>query len=377
MRKITVLHLVNNVGPSSIPLEVAECINNRTFEVILISFFDTNKDLEIIKKNSNIKIVGIGAKNLIDIMAFIRLYQAIKKFNPDILHVHHNFSGSLGRIFGKLINMPYIIDTEHSDHKGFKFFGCLVNGLTLNLSDLIICNSYNTMNSFYRWENWLIAQNKKIVIYNGTNIKKIDTNRDEPIQTRKILNIHPSTFLIGNVGMMKKQKDQKTLIIAMKEIIRKAPDTKLVIVGDGKLRHLLENLVQKYGVKKHIVFTGLINRDKVYRIIHTVDVFTMVSLWEGFCNAIIEAMAACKPVVVTDINVFYEVVGDAGKYVPTSNPLALAKTILELRNNPLLRNTLGIAGRKRVENKFSLEKTVSAYENLYIKLIDSKKVVNL
>ena len=368
-----VLHLVSSLGPSSIPFEVVSHIDGKRFDVILASFYDKHNDRNLLPDSFKGEIIHIGAKGKLDIRAFFELYRIIKKTSPSILHVHHLLEGSLGRLFAKMLRVPIIVTTQHADHKGYPFLGNLLNGLTLNLSDIIICNSENTKNSFLSWENFLITQGKKIVVYNGVNLFKIDNNYISGFEGKKMLGINPSHLLIGNVGRLVSHKDQKTLIQAMAKVVREIPHINLVIVGSGELENVLKKMAEELHLSHLILFTGELERNQVYKILHSLDIFVMSSLREGFCNAVAEAMAAKKTVLAATVGPLLEVVGSAGQYFTPGDPQALAEAILNLIRNRKECESIAMAGRRRVEEKFTLEKCVETYERLYIDLLEKKR----
>lgn len=364
---------MNNVGAGSIPFEWALSFNEDAFRVTVISYFDSTKNLnDDSVPNHDIDIISLGVRSPFDPRGIRDLYKAIRVVQPDILHVHHNLSGSFGRIVGRFLNVPAIVDTEHNDHRGFRLLGNLLNGSTLGLSDVIVCNSRNTKDSFYWWEDRLVRKDKKTVIHNGVDLDKVINKVSQKDQIKREFGLEPRDYIIGNVGMLIKQKDQKSLVLAMEKILESIPQTKLVIVGNGKLKQKLASLAKSLGIEDKIVFTGLLEREKVYRLLHSFDIFAMVSLWEGFCNAVVEAMAAGLPVIATDVEPLPEVVGNAGAYIPPNDPQKLAEVIIDLYNNPEKAKEMAKKGQQRAQNKFSLEKTIESYEKLYLDLYEKK-----
>ena len=365
---------MNNISPSSIPFELAAHMDEDHFSVTIISFFDSEKGLvgENIEGQS-INFIKLGAKSRFDVSALLTLYNWLKRNKIDILHVHHNFTGAIGRIMGKLIGIPVIVDTEHNDHKGFRALGNAINGSTLWLADSVVCNSRNTKNSFFFWEEVLLNKSKKEVIYNGVDIARIQEAKDEKNKTLERFELEENDFLIGNVGMLVKQKNQKRLIKAFSQVTGDIKDAKLVIVGEGKLRNSLTKQAHSLGISDNVIFTGLLDRDEVYQLLHVFDLFAMVSLWEGFCNAVVEAMVARLPVIVSEVEPLPEVVGNAGKYVSPKDPEEIAGAILKMHDNPQGARKLAAEARNRAIEKFSLQRTVSEYQDLYLELVNTNK----
>src|SRR5699024_188883 len=125
----------------------------------------------------------------------------------------------------------------------------------------------------------------------------------------KNLNIDSKTFLIGTVGRLVKVKDHETLIKGFAKVNAKIKNSKLIIVGNGQLKNHLESLATSLGIEKNVIVTGLVTREEVYRILIIMNLFVITSLYEGFCNALVEGMIAKKPPNVTNINPLPEVVG--------------------------------------------------------------------
>jgi glycosyltransferase involved in cell wall biosynthesis len=152
------------------------------------------------------------------------------------------------------------------------------------------------------------------------------------------------------------------------------PTTKFLIVGDGILREKLEEQIKNLDLGSSVIFTG--TRKNIPDLLSAMDIFVLPSCSrEGLGISIIEAMAAEKPVVATDIGGIPEVVknGETGLLVLPRNPEALAQAIIELLRNPKKANTMGKKGRIRFKEKFTNKRMLSEVENLYVALINQKK----
>ncbi len=169
------------------------------------------------------------------------------------------------------------------------------------------------------------------------------------------MGLESNSLLIGNIGRLIKEKDQETLIRAMPSIVEQFPHARLLIVGDGPLRRRLQELVGALAIGSYVCFTRAIGRMQVYKLLHAIDIFVMCSITEGFCNAVVEAMAARKPVIITDAGALPEVVGDAGIVVPPRQPESLAGAVLHLASLDVAeQRRIGAAGRRRTMSLFEL-----------------------
>lgn len=373
--KLTLVHLLQQVTETSIPFEIARHVDKEKFKTIVISFFDDDRTARLRAQGVDIEVIGMAGKSggIFRPQGIGELYGTLKRIRPDILHTHHNLSGSLGRFMARRLGIPVVVHTVHTVQRAYRWPGLLLSTATLGVADTIVSNSYNTQNSFYPWQERLIRRAKKTVIYNGIDIARIDAGRGDQVHVRQESGFLADDLLILNVARCVWQKDQATLLRAMTAVIKEIPRAKLVIVGDGPLASDLRQLAVDLGIADKVVFTGLMKRDRVYRLLHACDIFAMVSVHEGFCNAVVEALAACKPVVFTGVSALPEVVGPAGVKIPVRDPEALARAIVGLAKDSGRMRSLGAVGRRRAEENFSLDRSVRAYEDLYLKLLEEKK----
>jgi len=152
------------------------------------------------------------------------------------------------------------------------------------------------------------------------------------------------------------------------------PDVQLWVVGSGPLRRALEEQVEKSGLGSAVVFLG--ERRDVSAVLAHCHLAVLSSHAEGLPNAILEYMAACLPVVVTNVGGNAELVvdGETGLIVPPNDPQSLAKALLYFLRNPENASRMGETGRKRVEAYFTVERMVTETENLYLSLLQGKYV---
>lgn len=204
------------------------------------------------------------------------------------------------------------------------------------------------------------------VIPNGVDLARFDL----PLTAcalRREYGIPGGAPLLGVVARLEPEKGHRYLIEAMPAILRGAPETWLVIVGegslDGELRAQAAALPAPAGDR--VVFTG--RREDVAAITGDVDIAVLPSLREAQGISILEAMARRKPVVASGVGGIPEVLtnGLDGLLVPPADPAALADACIRLACSPELRARMGEAGRATVEARFSLDAMVRQIEEVY------------
>lgn len=180
------------------------------------------------------------------------------------------------------------------------------------------------------------------------------------------LGLAPDEVIVGFVGRLIPQKGLTIALAAFASIVRAHPQARLVIVGDGPERAALERQAQPLG--QQVRFLGW--RDDAAALMPAFDVFVMPSLWEGFGLVLLEAMAACLPVVASAVSAIPEVVadGETGLLAPARDVPALARQLEVLLGDATLRRHMGLLGRDRLETHFSpalmIDRTAAVYERV-------------
>jgi glycosyltransferase involved in cell wall biosynthesis len=179
--------------------------------------------------------------------------------------------------------------------------------------------------------------------------------------------LRASSFVIGSVGRLQKEKNQAELIRAARRLVDHGIDVQALIVGDGPERTPLEGLATALGLSERVVFLGRLN--DVRTALAAMDVFVLPSLAvETFSNAALEAMAMGCPVVLSDIGGAREMVsdGDNGYVYRRGHAEGLDKALTLLYTDATLRKSLACAGRATVETRFSFSGMVDRYERLLV-----------
>ena len=199
------------------------------------------------------------------------------------------------------------------------------------------------------------------VIYNGIDI---GAPPDAPTRARvrRELGLSDREIVVGTIARLDLVKDLQTLVRAVAESTP-APMT-VLIIGDGPERAGLEAAARAGGLASSVRFLG--HRDDARMLLAACDLYANSSISEGISLTILEAMAACLPVVATRVGGTPEIVDDScGRLVPSRDPQALAAMLSALAGDPTLRADLGRAARARVEERFTLERMVREYRDAY------------
>ncbi|MCS6944246.1 MAG: TIGR03088 family PEP-CTERM/XrtA system glycosyltransferase [Sutterellaceae bacterium] len=210
-------------------------------------------------------------------------------------------------------------------------------------------------------------------IYNGVDARRFAPTHGPRLEVKDSPFNGPGLFVLGAVGRFEPVKDPLNLVQALAHAFALRPDAterlRLVLVGDGPLRAPVAEAVRSGGLDRFVWFAG--QRADVPDLLRGLDCFVLPSLAEGISNTLLEAMATGLPVIATRVGANADLMenGRCGQLVPRADPLSLAQAILRYLDNPQLAAQHGRAARQIVEQRFTLERMVQDYEDLYLRLL--------
>ncbi len=201
------------------------------------------------------------------------------------------------------------------------------------------------------------------VVHDGVNVALID--KQPVVDAHAAFWLPSGAPIVGNVAALAPHKGQRHLVDAAARVVRRIPDARFLILGDGELRAALERQIRDLGLDRHVLLAGF--RNDVLGLMRSFDVFVMSSITEGLGSAVLEAMACERPVVATLAGGLPEAVeaGVTGLLVPPRDDAAMEEAIVRLLNDAALRTQFGRAGRRRVLEQFSVERLVAETARVY------------
>ena len=206
---------------------------------------------------------------------------------------------------------------------------------------------------------------KTLRILNGVALERFSQDAGARAQARRRLGLASHERVIGCVGRLVELKNHRVLIELLPQLLREFPDLRLVLVGDGPLRQLLEQQARESGVARQVVFAG--EQSDVARLLPAFDVFALPSTTEGLSLALLEAAASGLAIVATAVGGNPEIIehGRSGLLVASGDPEALAGALRSLLVQPALGEELGRAARAWVADHASLEAMFRSHDRLY------------
>ena len=312
-----------------------------------------------------------------DFIAFWKMFRLLRQIRPIIVHTHTAKAGMLGRLAAKLAGVPIIVHTFHGHvfHSYFnrrktQFFLAIERFLA-RFTDAVI-----TLSPKQRQEilGYGIGRPDKVcAIGLGLDLQAFVDSKGVRGRLRRELQLKPDVPLVGIVARLVPVKGFPYFLQAVKFVLAKHPECVFAIAGDGELREALEKEAEDLGIRESLRFLGF--RQNLPEVYADFDFAVLSSLNEGLPVTLIEAMAAGKPVVATDVGGVGDLVqsGKSGFLVPPKDSAALAEAILRMLELPQAeRITMGKAGQKSVYPKYHISTLTANLEALYDDLLQKK-----
>ena len=332
----------------------------------------------IMAQNSELPKIGIVAKDLgIEVLSVLQAskfdWQSVRKIidvhDIDIIHCH-GYKPSLLSFIAEGFSGRRIIITCHlwtNATMRLKVYAFLESLIMRRVRYVVAVSS--AIEEIITTTG--VESSKVKLIFNGIEIHK--WQRDDLLDCpnyRKRLGLRQDSKILGLFGRLYAQKGHRYLLHALAQI--KDKKIELICVGDGPLKHELQQLAEKLGIGDIVHFLGF--RSDVKNLLQLADLFVMPSLDEGLPMALLEAMAMEKAVVVTPVGAIPSVIEDGydGVFVPSKSVEELREAIIDLLDAPDRIGIIGRNARGKVIKRFSSEVMTCSYLEIYRDIIKNR-----
>ncbi len=322
-------------------------------------FFERLQDLGVTMVELPARRLGVR-----HLLSTIRL---IRTFKIDVVHTHGKGPGLYGRLAARWAGVP-AVHTFHGIH--YSSYPRPVRAAYLTLERGLSRVSHTIINVSASQEAEglrlrLFQPSQSAVIVNGIDLADLDRIIAHSPVRRESLGLAPDDPVFGCVTRFDPIKRIETMLQALHVLASRNPRLTLLLVGGGAEEERIRGLAAAMGLRRQVIFTGLLENSG--RIYPALDLYVSTSLKEGLPLSLVEAMGAGLAVVATDVPGHRDVVvhGETGLLVPPEDPVALAGAISSLLADPERRRRMGEAGRRRVQQEFTIEPMVECTAQIY------------
>ena len=295
-----------------------------------------------------------------------RIAQLVKDRKIPIIHATDFNTNVLGIAAARLAGVKCVVSRVDLGHlrEGFGPWHRRLEMLASRTADLVCANAEAVRQLCIREEG---ARPENVtVVLNGIDLPRFDRMAAQELSPPLPAWDGETIAVIGNLWPV---KGHRTLVEAAGLLRDKFPRARFVCAGDGPERPFLEQRIKELGLQQRVLLAG--HRLDIPALLSHCNAATLCSSAEGLSNAIIEAMAARLPLVVTDVGGNGELVreGENGLLVQYGDAAALADRMGVLLADEDRRKRMGAAGRARVEADLTIERMQQAYGEMYRKLL--------
>lgn len=355
------------------------------------------KPLEAEALRRGLKVQQFRFRNGPNLLGTYEILRFCRKKNVDLLHSHGYKPNILLGFMPAMLRGVSIVTTLHgwTSTKGDKILKIYewLDSKSLRFIDAVVAVS-QSMLSHPRLQNRSLSNVH--VIHNGIPVNdgasgcypsfernpaipKVDLEpqrpdgpttprRRDPVLDQSIIDFCAKRFTIGSIGRLSPEKGYSYLIQAVQLLVSEGLDINLLIIGEGKERRLLEDLVTALGLKERIFLPGY--RSEAWRYLRYIEILAMASLTEGLPISLLEAMNAGVPIVATNTGGIPEVLENAmtGLLVKMSDPKELALGLKRIYEDRSLRSRLASDAYETVCARFTTHHMALKYLEIYEQL---------
>jgi glycosyltransferase involved in cell wall biosynthesis len=307
----------------------------------------------------------------------LALARDLRRDGVDIVHAHGFYANGFAVPAGRLARTPVVLasirDTRENMSPGKKRF----ENAVCRLADGVVVNAEAT-------RRLLVAEgydpSRVAVVYNGIDLAAFD-RMGRAAGLRQELGLGADAPLVAVLGRLAPHKGVEYFLDAAATLASAHPTVRFLVVGDSvnadqgssAYRQQLERRAADLGLARRVVFTGF--RTDIPAVARELTVSVLTSFVEGLSNVLLESMAAGVPVVATSVSGNPELVqdGETGLLVPPGDAPALAAAVDRILRDPTLGQRLARAGRRQVEERFSLDRLIRETEQLYLGALASAR----
>jgi glycosyltransferase involved in cell wall biosynthesis len=356
-----------NIGGAEMVIKhLVKAIDRRRFNVIIccIKVCGVIGD-ELIREGINIVTLKNSAETKVDYFTFIKLLNLIRLNRIDIVHTHTTDALGDAAVCKLFVPRLKLIHTFHyGNYPNLKTRHLLIERVSSKLANKVIAvgeMQKQQLKSTFRFRDGKIRS-----VWNGVSLGS--KRCDDSLRTKFGAD---NRIIIGTIATLIEQKGLRDLLLVAKKL-QGIGKVRFVIVGDGYLRQELAAMSLELGVDDVVEFAGwMINAAEI--ALPTFDIFFQPSLWEAMSIAILEAMAAGKPIVATRVGETPYIIENEvdGLLVEPMNIEEMAEALSRLINDAELRLRLGEAAARKVARQYTVDGMARTYEQIYMEVLKS------
>jgi len=313
---------------------------------------------------------------LVDLRAYRRLRAVFRELKPEVVHTHSSKAGIVGRAAAWHENVPAVVHTIHGLPFG-PFETALKNRFYVALERWAARRAHAIVSVCDAMTRQSLAagvgrSDQFVTVYSGMDADAFLHPRRERDQVRRELGLAGDEVAFATVARLFERKGHDAIVAVPRNVLASDPKVKFVWIGDGVLRDRLVADLDRLGIRRSFILTGLVPPDRIPELLGAVDAVIHPSLREGLARVLPQALLVGRPVISYDVDGAREVVlPDTGILLEPRDLTGLRRAILGLAADPEARAAMGRAGQRRFADQFHHETMTQQLRSLYERLLES------
>jgi glycosyltransferase involved in cell wall biosynthesis len=371
MRRVKVLHVVVGLERGGVEILLSQLLpglDSSKYEITVCGLKKWGPVGDILSQKG-IRVITLNGRNKFSFSIFFKLFRFVLKEKYDIIQSHLYLANLLTGfvLWGEKLlpvhkHTSFFIPAYHELGEWQKWPHILLSRFVSFRAIKVLCCSRAVQKKVA--SQLKIKVNDSLVIYNGIPIAEVPVLPNFQREKKE-------EYVVGTVGRLDDEVKGFSYLLEAISLLSREQSFKLMlkIAGEGRDKNFLKKRAKELGIETQVTFLG--DQRNILELIASFDLLVLPSLSEGFGMVLLEAMVVSKPVVATRVGGIPEVVveGETGLLVPARDPKALADAIFYIKTHPMEAQEMGRKGRKRVEECFSIDKTVAEYDRFYDEII--------
>jgi glycosyltransferase involved in cell wall biosynthesis len=367
-----IVHLITGLQPGGAENQLQQLVlasNSRRFRHVVISLLEGGAIASELKA-AGIEVYSLGMRRgLLSPAGMVRLVRLLRRLQPSVLHCWLYHACLTGLLSGRWAGIPRVIWGLRAAYAGLPGYSLSTWAVVRlcakfsSLPDAVVVNSDASRTVHQKW-GYNTARLR--VIPNGVDARRFSPDPEARRAVRTELGLSRDSVLVGLFARYDPMKDHETFLRAAGMVHVQYPEVRFLMAGERITADNgpLSRIVRENALQQVLYLLG--PRRDLPRLTAALDISCLSSWSESSPNVVVEAMACAVPCVVTDVGDTRLIVGDTGRVVPSGSPKALAEaTGALIAMEAAERAALGRRARERVLVQFTMQKTVSAYEEIY------------
>ncbi|MDR7519624.1 MAG: glycosyltransferase [Armatimonadota bacterium] len=382
LRRIAILHVIEGLGTGGSEQQLVAFLlhsDPTRFRHEVCTLAQVGRFAEQVRR-AGIALHTLGVRADGDLpRTFLRLHRAVKRVRPQVLHTVLYRPTVVGRLVGYLTGTPVITTLVNTAYEPEWY----LDNPRLSPWKVRLVRVADRVTARW-WGSRYVAITESVkasairqlglppeaiaVVPRGIAFDGQASGQSADVTAVRAALGWPNAYpLVLNIGRLVPQKGQQYAICAMPAVLSRFPSARLMIAGEGPMRPTLEAIIRREGLEDRVALLG--DRWDAAALLAAADIFVFPSLFEGLGNAVLEAMAAGKPCVLSRIPALREITGDGQVALLTDirSPADLAAALVRLAEDRALAVRLGAAAREWVRTHYDLAHSVKALEEVFAK----------